>query len=43
MAGFFADEVKHNPNRGFVGGYELEMLALGLPFIVGFLIPGVPR
>ena len=24
MAGFCADEVKHNPKRGFVGGYYME-------------------
>ncbi len=28
------------PSRGFVGGYELETLALGLPFMAAFLDPG---
>ena len=32
MAGFCADEVKHNPKRGFVGGYYMETLALGPAF-----------
>ena len=26
MAGFCADEVKHNPKRGFAGGYYMETL-----------------
>ncbi|MEO0360046.1 MAG: GMC family oxidoreductase, partial [Pseudomonadota bacterium] len=30
----------HDPSRGFVGGYELETLALGLPFMAAFLDPG---
>ena len=40
MAGFCADEVKHNPNRGFVGGYYMETLALGPAFLGSFLEPG---
>ena len=40
MAGFCADEVKHNPNRGFVGGYYMETLALGPAFLSSFLDPG---
>ena len=28
------------PSRGFVGGYELETLSLGLPFMAAFLDPG---
>lgn len=40
MAGFLADEVKHNPKRGFVGGYYLETLALGPSFLGAFLDPG---
>ena len=32
MAGFCADEVKHDPNRGFVGGFTLT-LALGAAFV----------
>lgn len=30
------DEMKHNPSRGFVGGYALVGLGLGLPFTAGF-------
>ena len=41
MAGIITDESINNPRRGFVGGYEMETLALGLPFMAGFLIPGV--
>ncbi|MFP6732260.1 MAG: GMC family oxidoreductase [Rhodospirillales bacterium] len=40
MAGIIMDEGKHNPKRGFVGGYEMETLSLGLPFMSAFLDPG---
>ncbi|AXY40999.1 GMC family oxidoreductase [Halomonas sp. JS92-SW72] len=40
MAGIIADEARHDPSRGFVGGYEMETLALGLPFMAAFLDPG---
>jgi choline dehydrogenase-like flavoprotein len=40
MAGIVRDEAIHNPKRGFVGGYELETLSLGLPFMAAFLNPG---
>ncbi|MEQ9053131.1 MAG: GMC family oxidoreductase [Roseovarius confluentis] len=40
MAGIIQDESKHDPSRGFVGGYELETLSLGLPFMAAFLDPG---
>ncbi len=40
MAGIVQDEVAHDPDRGFVGGYELETLSLGLPFMAAFLDPG---
>jgi len=40
MAGIIQDESRHDPSRGFVGGYELETLALGLPFMAAFLDPG---
>lgn len=40
MAGIVQDEAEHNPSRGFVGGYELETLSLGLPFMAAFLDPG---
>ena len=40
MAGIVSDESKFDPKRGFVGGYELETLSLGLPFMAAFLDPG---
>jgi choline dehydrogenase-like flavoprotein len=40
MAGIITDESKHDPKRGFVGGYEMETLSLGLPFLAAFLEPG---
>jgi choline dehydrogenase-like flavoprotein len=40
MAGIIQDEARHDPKRGFVGGYELETLSLGLPFMAAFLDPG---
>src|SRR6266850_116478 len=40
MAGIISDEAANNPKRGFVGGYEMETLSLGLPFMVAFLNPG---
>jgi choline dehydrogenase-like flavoprotein len=40
MAGIVQDEARHDPKRGFVGGYELETLGLGLPFMAAFLDPG---
>jgi choline dehydrogenase-like flavoprotein len=40
MAGIVQDEARHDPSRGFAGGYELETLALGLPFMAAFLEPG---
>jgi choline dehydrogenase-like flavoprotein len=40
MAGIISDESVHNTKRGFVGGYEMETLALGLPFMAAFLNPG---
>jgi choline dehydrogenase-like flavoprotein len=40
MAGIVQDEARHDPSRGFVGGYELETLSLGLPFMAAFLDPG---
>lgn len=40
MAGIIQDEAKHDPSRGFVGGFELETLSLGLPFMAAFLKPG---
>src|ERR1700748_143242 len=40
MAGLIRDEAKNDPKRGFVGGYEMETLSLGLPFMAAFLKPG---
>ncbi|MBO0906258.1 GMC family oxidoreductase [Jiella sonneratiae] len=40
MAGIIRDEARHDPGRGFVGGYEFETLSLGLPFMAAFLDPG---
>ena len=40
MAGIVLDEHHNDPKRGFVGGYELETLSLGLPFMAAFLDPG---
>ncbi len=40
MAGIVRDEAALDTRRGFVGGYELETLALGLPFMAAFLNPG---
>ncbi|MFT4150661.1 MAG: GMC family oxidoreductase [Paracoccaceae bacterium] len=40
MAGIVRDEARFDAGRGFVGGYELETLSLGLPFMAAFLDPG---
>ncbi len=40
MAGIVRDEAVFKPDRGFVGGFELETLSLGLPFMAAFLDPG---
>ncbi|QQP91506.1 GMC family oxidoreductase [Skermanella sp. TT6] len=40
MAGIIRDESRFDPSRGFAGGYELETLSLGLPFMAAFLNPG---
>lgn len=40
MAGIVKDESRNDPKRGFVGGYEMETLSLGLPFMAAFLNPG---
>jgi choline dehydrogenase-like flavoprotein len=40
MAGIITDESKHDPSRGFVGGFEFETLSLGIPFMAAFLNPG---
>src|SRR3546814_3288311 len=33
MAGIIKDEAENKPERGFVGGYEMETLSLGVPFM----------
>ena len=40
MAGIIQDEAVHNTRRGFAGGYEMETLSLGVPFMAAFLDPG---
>jgi len=40
MAGIIRDESRFDAARGFVGGYEMETLSLGLPFMAAFLDPG---
>ncbi len=40
MAGIIEGEKHHDPKRGFAGGYHLETLSLGLPFMPAFLNPG---
>lgn len=40
VAGIVSDEAHNVPERGFVGGYHLEKLTLGLPFMSLFLRPG---
>ena len=40
MAGIIRDEARHDTKRGFAGGYELETLSLGIPFMAAFLNPG---
>ena len=40
MAGIIKDESRHDASRGFAGGYEMETLSLGVPFLAAFLNPG---
>lgn len=40
MAGIIRDESRNDPARGFVGGYEMETISLGVPFMAAFLEPG---
>jgi len=35
MAGWIKDERYHKPDRGFVGGYYMEITHLGLSFLAG--------
>ncbi|MEM7123227.1 MAG: GMC family oxidoreductase [Pseudomonadota bacterium] len=41
MAGIIKDEVQNDPSRGFVGGYYMETLSLGPPFLASFIEPGM--
>ncbi|WP_232476206.1 GMC family oxidoreductase [Flavisphingomonas formosensis] len=40
MAGIVRDEARHEPSRGYVGGFEMETISLGLPFLAAFMNPG---
>lgn len=40
MAGIVRDEAHNNPKRGYVGGFEMETISLGVPFTAAFLNPG---
>jgi len=40
MAGVIADESRHDPDRGFAGGYYFETLSLGPAFLASFADPG---
>lgn len=40
MPGLVADEVAHRPERGFAGGYYIQLLSLSLPAIAGAVDPG---
>jgi choline dehydrogenase-like flavoprotein len=40
MAGHIEDEAPNDPARGFVGGYYLQLLSLGVPFLAAFMDPG---
>jgi choline dehydrogenase-like flavoprotein len=40
VAGIVRDEAHNDPRRGFVAGYTIEKLALGLGFLSAFLVPG---
>jgi len=40
MAGIIRDESRNDTSRGFVGGYEMETLSIGVPFMAAFLDPG---
>lgn len=40
MAGIVSDEARFDPDRGFVGGYEMETISLGPSFMAAFFDPG---
>jgi choline dehydrogenase-like flavoprotein len=39
MAGIVTDESRNDPERGFVGGYYIQLHSLGPAFLANFLIP----
>ena len=39
MSGIVTDESRNDPARGFVGGYYMQLLSLGVPFLAAFLSP----
>ncbi|MBM3517856.1 MAG: GMC family oxidoreductase [Alphaproteobacteria bacterium] len=40
VAGIVRDEARHDPKRGFVGGFYFLISSLGLPYFGAFLNPG---
>jgi choline dehydrogenase-like flavoprotein len=40
MAGHIEDEAPHDESRGFAGGYYMQLLSLGVPFLAAFMAPG---
>lgn len=40
MAGIIADNDRNDTDRGFAGGYYMETLSLGVPFMAAFVDPG---
>ena len=38
-AGVISDESRNDSTRGFIGGYKIEMLPIGLPFMAAFFDP----
>ena len=39
-AAIISDEARNDPRRGFAGGYYMEGLSFGLPFVAAFMKPG---
>lgn len=40
QSGIVMDEARHDPQRGFVGGYQMELLPQGLPSFAQTIVPG---
>jgi choline dehydrogenase-like flavoprotein len=40
MGGFIDDFSRHDPSRGFAGGYYIELNSMGLPTTAAFMEPG---